>query len=69
MPPEDKDKNSLYENLLRKGVSREQIERVYQDLRGKGYGEEEARKRSRASTSLRSFRATCACVYVSAVTL
>jgi diguanylate cyclase (GGDEF)-like protein len=49
MSPEDKDKNSLYENLLRKGVSREQIERVYHDLRGKGYGEEEARKRSRAT--------------------
>ncbi len=49
MPPEDKEKNTLYENLLKQGVSRQQIERVYRDLREKGYGEEEVRRRTRAA--------------------
>jgi diguanylate cyclase (GGDEF)-like protein len=49
MPSEDKDKITLYENLLKRGVPKEQIERVYRDLREKGYGEEEARRRSRAA--------------------
>ncbi len=49
MPTEEKDQNTLYENLLKRGVSKEQIERVYRDLREKGYGEEEARRRSRAT--------------------
>jgi len=49
MPSEDKDKNKLYENLLKQGISRQQIERVYRDLREKGYGEEEARRRSQAA--------------------
>jgi diguanylate cyclase (GGDEF)-like protein len=49
MSSEDKEKNTLYESLLRQGVSRDQIEKVYRDLREKGYGEEEARRRSRAA--------------------
>lgn len=49
MASDEKDKNNLYENLLRQGVSKDQIERVYRDLREKGYGEEEARRRSRAA--------------------
>ena len=49
MQPDDKDKNSLYESLIRQGIPREQIERVYRDLRDKGYGEEEVRRRSRAA--------------------
>ncbi len=46
---DDKEKNTLYESLVRQGVSKDQIERVYRDLREKGYGEEEARRRSRAA--------------------
>jgi diguanylate cyclase (GGDEF)-like protein len=51
MPGEDRDrdKNTLYESLLKQGVSKAQIERVYRELRDKGYGEEEARRRSRAA--------------------
>ena len=43
----DKDSQTLYDNLLRRGVSKEDIEKVYKGLRDKGYGEEEARRRSR----------------------
>ncbi len=49
MPSDDKDKNTLYESLLRQGVSKGQIEKVYRDLREKGYGEEETRRRSVAA--------------------
>jgi len=45
MAASDKDRPSLYENLIKQGVSREQIERVHRKLRGRGYGEEEARKK------------------------
>lgn len=48
MPSDDKERLSLYENLVKQGVPRAQIDKVYRDLRGKGYGEEEARKRSYA---------------------
>ncbi|HVO40680.1 MAG TPA: diguanylate cyclase [Spirochaetia bacterium] len=48
MAASEKDRPSLYENLIKQGVSREQIERVHRDLRGRGYGEEEARKRTNA---------------------
>jgi hypothetical protein len=55
---EDEDKNTLYENLLKQGVSHQQIQRVYRDLREKGYGEDEARRRSRATLERLKSRAT-----------
>ncbi|HVP19002.1 MAG TPA: GGDEF domain-containing protein [Spirochaetia bacterium] len=45
---DDGERNNLYENLLKQGVPRAQIEKVYRGLREKGYGEEEARRRSHA---------------------
>ena len=48
MPSDDKDKNTLYESLLRQGVSKGQIEKVYLHLL-EGYGEEETRRRSVAA--------------------
>ena len=44
-----KDKESIKENLLRQGVPANEIQKVYRNLRDKGYGEEEARNRSRAA--------------------
>jgi diguanylate cyclase (GGDEF)-like protein len=41
----------LYNRLIAKGVSPKEIERVYRTLRERGYGEEEARNRSRAILS------------------
>lgn len=37
------------DDLLRRGVPKEEIKKVYKTLRGKGYGEEEAQRRSRAA--------------------
>jgi diguanylate cyclase (GGDEF)-like protein len=48
MSSADKDKN-FKEGLLRQGIAPEEIQKVYRTLREKGYGEEEAKKRSRAA--------------------
>jgi diguanylate cyclase (GGDEF)-like protein len=40
------EKPTLKDSLLRQGVSKQEIDKVYQTLRAKGYGEEEARRRS-----------------------
>ena len=44
-----KEETDFKDGLLRRGVPKEEIQKVYQSLRGKGYGEEEARRRSRAA--------------------
>jgi diguanylate cyclase (GGDEF)-like protein len=49
MPSQEKDKQNLVDNLLRQGLSKQEIDKVYHTLREKGYGEEEARRRSRAA--------------------
>ena len=49
MPSPEKDKQNLVDNLLRQGLSKQEIDKVYHTLRDKGYGEEEARRRSRAA--------------------
>jgi diguanylate cyclase (GGDEF)-like protein len=49
MSSEEKEKAKLVESLLRQGTSKEDIEKVYQSLRARGYGEEEARRRSGAA--------------------
>jgi diguanylate cyclase (GGDEF)-like protein len=49
MPSPDKDKATLKDNLLRQGVSADEMQKVYRTLREKGYGEEEARRRSAAA--------------------
>ena len=36
----------FYRDLVSRGIPRDEIERVYQSLREKGYGEAEARRRS-----------------------
>lgn len=41
----DSDRNDLYKRLLDKGTSESEIDRVYKQLRSKGYGEEVARAR------------------------
>ena len=46
MTPSDRDNKSLVDNLLKQGVSKQEIEKVHRDLRDRGYGEEEARRRS-----------------------
>jgi diguanylate cyclase (GGDEF)-like protein len=46
MTPSDRDKSSMVDNLLRQGISKQEIEKVHRDLRDRGYGEEEARRRS-----------------------
>jgi diguanylate cyclase (GGDEF)-like protein len=46
MPPQDRDKERFYNDLVSRGTPKEEIERVYQSLREKGYGEAEARRRS-----------------------
>src|SRR5512137_1635768 len=46
MPPQDRDKERFYDDLVGRGIPKDEIERVYQSLRGKGYGEAEARRRS-----------------------
>ena len=57
MSSEDKEKATFKDGLLRQGVPAEEIEKVYRTLREKGYGEEEARKRSRAAlVRLKSIR-------------
>ncbi|MGA2639291.1 MAG: GGDEF domain-containing protein [Spirochaetia bacterium] len=45
----DKEKATFKDGLLRQGVPAEEIQKVYRSLREKGYGEEEAKKRSRAA--------------------
>jgi diguanylate cyclase (GGDEF)-like protein len=49
MPSPEKDKPNLIENLVRQGVDPAEIQKVYRTLRDKGYGEEEARRRSHAA--------------------
>src|SRR5271157_5353974 len=49
MSSADKEKANFKDGLLRQGVPAEEIEKVYRSLREKGYGEEEARRRSRAT--------------------
>jgi diguanylate cyclase (GGDEF)-like protein len=44
----ERDNQDLYKKLIAKGVSQQEIEKVYRDLRRRGYGEEEARRRSGA---------------------
>jgi diguanylate cyclase (GGDEF)-like protein len=51
MPTSDRDSQDLYKHLLSKGVSRQEIEKVYKNLRDRGYGEEEAKRRSSAMLS------------------
>jgi diguanylate cyclase (GGDEF)-like protein len=46
MSPPGNEKPTLKDSLLRQGVSKQEIDKVYQNLRSKGYGEEEARRRS-----------------------
>ena len=46
MSPSDKDKPKLYNHLLNQGVAKTEIDKVFRGLRDKGYGEEEARRRS-----------------------
>ncbi|HEY9595812.1 MAG TPA: GGDEF domain-containing protein [Spirochaetia bacterium] len=43
----DNNQKRIIDNLLRQGVTQDEIQKVYQSLRDKGYGEEEARRRSR----------------------
>jgi len=46
MPPQERDRERFYNDLVSRGIPKDEIERVYQSLRGKGYGEAEARRRS-----------------------
>ena len=46
MPPQDRDRERFYNDLVSRGIPKHEIERVYQSLRDKGYGEAEARRRS-----------------------
>ncbi len=48
MTPAERDNQDLYKRLIAEGVSQKEIEKVYKDLRQRGYGEEEARRRSGA---------------------
>jgi diguanylate cyclase (GGDEF)-like protein len=53
-----REKESIKDNLLRQGVPADEIQKVYRTLREKGYGEEEARKRStEALERMRQLRA------------
>jgi diguanylate cyclase (GGDEF)-like protein len=49
MSSADKEKDTLKDTLLRQGIPADEIQKVYRTLKEKGYGEEEARKRSRAA--------------------
>jgi len=49
MAASGKEDADFKDDLLRRGVPQEEIKKVYKTLRGKGYGEEEARRRSRAA--------------------
>ena len=49
MATSGKEDADFKDDLLRRGVPQEEIKKVYKTLRGKGYGEEEARRRSRAA--------------------
>ena len=47
MSTSDHDANNIKDNLIRQGVPADEIQKVYRTLKGRGYGEEEARARSR----------------------
>jgi diguanylate cyclase (GGDEF)-like protein len=49
MPDSGSDKQNLRDSLIRQGVPQEDIQKLYRSLRDKGYGEEEARRRSKAT--------------------
>ena len=49
MSSADKDKSNFKDGLLRQGIAPDEIQKVYRTLREKGYGEEEAKRRSRAA--------------------
>ena len=44
-----KDQPTFKDNLIRQGIAPDEIQKVYKSLKEKGYGEEEARRRSRAA--------------------
>lgn len=46
MTPSDREKSNLVDSLLKQGISKQEIEKVHRGLRDRGYGEEEARRRS-----------------------
>jgi hypothetical protein len=46
MASSDRENKNLVDNLLKQGVSKQEIEKIHRDLRDRGYGEEEARRRS-----------------------
>jgi diguanylate cyclase (GGDEF)-like protein len=48
MPLSERENQDLYKKLIAKGVPQQEIEKVYRDLRRRGYGEEEARRKSGA---------------------
>jgi diguanylate cyclase len=48
MAASGKENSDFKDDLLRRGVSKSEIDKVYRTLREKGYGEEEARRRSHA---------------------
>jgi hypothetical protein len=50
MPSSDHENSDLY-NLISRGIPRHEIDRVYKNLRARGYGEEEALRRSRTVLS------------------
>ena len=47
MAASGKEDADFKDDLLRRGVPQEEIKKIYKTLRGKGYGDEEARRRSR----------------------
>src|SRR5271169_761779 len=49
MAASGKEDADFKDDLLRRGVPQEEIKKVYKTLRGRGYGDEEARRRSRAA--------------------
>ena len=49
MAASGKEDAEFKDDLLRRGVPQEEIKKIYRTLRDKGYGEEEARRRSRAA--------------------
>ncbi len=44
-----KDQPTFKDNLIREGIAPDEIQKVYKTLKEKGYGDEEARRRSRAA--------------------
>ena len=49
MPSPGKEQPTFKDSLIRQGIAPDEIQKVYRTLREKGYGEEEARRRSRAA--------------------